>query len=1093
MANNIIKRVWNQGSMTPIEDLQGSAFTNENGGHTFQISGVDSNGESLALSGTIAASFLRPDQTTVGISGSVSGGVASVTLSEECYGIPGRFGLVVFLTSDGKKTAIYSCVGNVARSSTDAVAPGVTADVVDLINEIETAVGTIPASYSALMADIAPTYSSSALYAVGDYAWYEGDLKRCIVPITVGETYTPAHWTSAVVGDDVCALKSAINVLEDTQSLTDVVDIPVQTETDQGIVNYSTGEIVTSSTSPYSASKLIDVSAFDNISYRRIEVASSNTSSGVVFYTASGEYIYGIQSVKSASAMGYSESLFSVSVPGNAKYLRVTFITDTQTYGEMQVKGYTVLKTRIEQTERIVADEHNLIDYGYGTERTFLPRARTNTGYGDSVGVTRYRTNVKLFYEGEEATDVKRIKLSGTMSRNSGANSGKDWTPTLQLTAGEKYKLTVTTASGTGTQNNEEYVPSGTVYISGSNSSLGEIIENTGRKCVRVFTAPAEMVSIGVLITDHVNLDRNYSCDVILEKYVEDPNDRIDLLSENIDQKLLAMSDETVKSHWTVSGRQQSDGSMRSSSQRLTTTVKVGIPTGEISVHTLTGYEMCIFVWNTQGNEYLGAYCTDGTVKKTGGTVAWITSFDFFHIAGDLRYHIVLRNAVTTTATMTLAESVNCVFTCVKDTSKELRDKIGVLLDWYPEKQIFPAVADSVNCDCIGVSCENGIFTLNGTNTKTTNDNNIRILAAYKFVRANSASALHGSVYSDLIPLKKGHQYKYKFEYISGTSSNLFYVNLRDSGNSDKATLTPQNPERDVIWASDNGGYIMFWCPNVGQTFTNYKFRITLVDMTESIFGVNEDNSYRVATSFTRESIYETAITGTCQGMCTDGENIYVTEIATGDSGAHLRKIDTSGNLLAENTISSIGHGNQLTYDSINNLVLAVGSRNPYVYRIDPDTLELVDYLTLETINNALIEKNGVGGFWVIAYDADKDVYIIGNTECFAITNNDFSVIHKVVKTNYESGDGQGLYPFGDVVYGNFVSGTYDFVAYNWDGCAIYKYDTNKAFGEFEGVCKIGDTLYSSWQNPGKMYVTRDTVNYYRYVPVSSVVKQFKF
>lgn len=211
MANNIIKRVWNQGSMTPIEDLQGSAFTNENGGHTFQISGVDSNGESLALSGTIAASFLRPDQTTVGISGSVSGGVASVTLSAECYGIPGRFGLVVFLTSDGKKTAIYSCVGNVARSSTDAVAPGVVADVVDLINEIEAAVDTIPASYSALMADIAPTYSSSALYAVGDYAWYDGDLKRCIVPITVGETYTPAHWTSAVVGDDVCALKSALS------------------------------------------------------------------------------------------------------------------------------------------------------------------------------------------------------------------------------------------------------------------------------------------------------------------------------------------------------------------------------------------------------------------------------------------------------------------------------------------------------------------------------------------------------------------------------------------------------------------------------------------------------------------------------------------------------------------------------------------------------------------------------------------------------------------------------------------------------------------------------------------------------------------
>ena len=210
MANNIIKRVWNQGSMTPIEDLQGSAFTNEEGGHTFQISGVDSNGDALALSGTVAASFIRPDQSTSAINGSASGGVVSVTLSAECYDVPGRFGLVIFLTSDGKKTAIYSCVGNIARSSTSTASPGTTADVVDLINQIETAVATIPASYSALMADIAPTYSTSALYAVGDYAWYEGDLKRCIVPITVGETYTAAHWTSATIGEDLCNVKGAI-------------------------------------------------------------------------------------------------------------------------------------------------------------------------------------------------------------------------------------------------------------------------------------------------------------------------------------------------------------------------------------------------------------------------------------------------------------------------------------------------------------------------------------------------------------------------------------------------------------------------------------------------------------------------------------------------------------------------------------------------------------------------------------------------------------------------------------------------------------------------------------------------------------------
>lgn len=316
MANNIIKRVWNQGSMTPIEDLQGSAFTNENGGHTFQISGVDSNGEALALSGTVAASFLRPDQTTVGISGSVSGGVASVTLSEECYGIPGRFGLVIFLTSDGKKTAIYSCVGNVARSSTDAIAPGVVADVVDLINEIQIAVDTIPASYSALMADIAPTYSSSALYAVGDYAWYEGDLKRCIVPITVGETYTPAHWTSAVVGDDVCALKSATNDSLNYLSTNGLNLFNPARSKDNAYINASGNEV---SKSNFSHSDMIPVKANTTVYISR--GLGSNSYPTLLQFDASGDLLSNGTKTQSRT------DAFSFTTESTAAYLVYNYAT----------------------------------------------------------------------------------------------------------------------------------------------------------------------------------------------------------------------------------------------------------------------------------------------------------------------------------------------------------------------------------------------------------------------------------------------------------------------------------------------------------------------------------------------------------------------------------------------------------------------------------------------------------------------------------------------------------------------------------------------------------------------------------------------
>lgn len=211
MANNIIKRVWNQNRMVNIEDLCGMAFQAEAGGHTFQIFGVDDTGAAVPLSGTVAGVFRRPDNADIALTGASTGGVASVTLTEDCYAVPGFFGLTIFVTSGGQKTAVYAAVGTVAVTSGGVVAGETPQDVVDLINAIAAAVATIPASYTDLMTAIAPIYSTTALYSVGSYVWHDGHLYRCTTPITTAETWTAAHWTAAVLGDDVGELKSALS------------------------------------------------------------------------------------------------------------------------------------------------------------------------------------------------------------------------------------------------------------------------------------------------------------------------------------------------------------------------------------------------------------------------------------------------------------------------------------------------------------------------------------------------------------------------------------------------------------------------------------------------------------------------------------------------------------------------------------------------------------------------------------------------------------------------------------------------------------------------------------------------------------------
>ncbi len=125
---------------------------------------------------------------------------------------------------------------------------------------------------------------------------------------------------------------------------------------------------------------------------------------------------------------------------------------------------------------------------------------------------------------------------------------------------------------------------------------------------------------------------------------------------------------ERTSANWEIGSRKQ-DGSKIDNPSRLRTTKRTGKTEGALSVRALFGYEFAIYAYSENG-VYYGIYCTDDTFKTSGGTIKWTASFDFASRGdGFLQFDIVLRNAISPTSEMSIAESDNCIFLCNTDTN----------------------------------------------------------------------------------------------------------------------------------------------------------------------------------------------------------------------------------------------------------------------------------------------------------------------------------------------------------------------------------------------------------------------------------------
>ncbi|MBQ3868071.1 MAG: hypothetical protein II789_05945, partial [Clostridia bacterium] len=112
MAIKYIKRTVSLDGGSVSEDIQSSFFNDETSAHVFIVD-TRRDGGAFTLTGTVSAIFHNANNTDVVLIGSLVSGAATVTLSDACYQVSGRFTLTISVDGD----VIYECNSRIRRRS----------------------------------------------------------------------------------------------------------------------------------------------------------------------------------------------------------------------------------------------------------------------------------------------------------------------------------------------------------------------------------------------------------------------------------------------------------------------------------------------------------------------------------------------------------------------------------------------------------------------------------------------------------------------------------------------------------------------------------------------------------------------------------------------------------------------------------------------------------------------------------------------------------------------------------------------------------------------------------------------------------------
>ena len=206
---------------------------------------------------------------------------------------------------------------------------------------------------------------------------------------------------------------------------------------------------------------------------------------------------------------------------------------------------------------------------------------------------------------------------------------------------------------------------------------------------------------------------------------------------------------------------------------------------------------------------------------------------------------------------------------------------------------------------------------------------------------------------------------------------------------------------------------------------------------------------------------------GVFQGSCTDGTWVYAVlenqKVPTEKSGVFkskgiICKIDPkTWEVTAQSEELPLDHGNDITYNGRTGLLMVVNCYdNPYtITRVDPDTLTVVDTITIEH------------KIYGLAYHEEKDMYVAGIRETydFVFMDAEFNTIKLVtgvdtgfIKQNIDCDD--------DYIY--FVQYEQNsIICYNWDGEYAGAYYVKGCYAEAESMFHIGNQFYLGYNTGG--------------------------
>ncbi len=213
----------------------------------------------------------------------------------------------------------------------------------------------------------------------------------------------------------------------------------------------------------------------------------------------------------------------------------------------------------------------------------------------------------------------------------------------------------------------------------------------------------------------------------------------------------------------------------------------------------------------------------------------------------------------------------------------------------------------------------------------------------------------------------------------------------------------------------------------------------------------------------------------TLQGGCTDGQYGYFTLYNRNKEKCKVAKFDlATGKKLKVSKVLAISHGNDLAYNSAQNVLAAVHSTNngKQITLINPSTLKIIrhEYIALDEPVPGMSEKrrSNFKGIGAMAYNAQHDQYVarVKNTNDLLFMDSNFNAlryvsIDKPVKQTFQGMDTAGDY----VLVGQSFKSSSDynlFSVYDWDGNLISRVNIKKGY-ELECLFHTDDKFYAGF------------------------------